>query len=108
MLRHPRHEKLRSRQRDLLRPVTWRWGQVLVLVLAVLGVSSLQAQGNKAQRAIEKLEACSAQERKEDCIKILKNKSSGASKYAVKAQVRGGRIIWYEYDAKADKARRTN
>lgn len=108
MLRHPRHEKLRSRQRDCYSPVPWRWGRVFVLALALLSVSGLQAQGNKAQRAIEKLEACSAQERKEGCIKILKNKSSGGNKYAVKAQVRGGRIIWYEYDVKADKARRTN
>jgi hypothetical protein len=81
---------------------------VFLTALEVLGVSSLQAQGNKAQRAIERLEACSAQERKDGCIRILKNNSSGRNKHAVKAQVRGGRIIWYEYDSKADRARRTN
>ncbi len=66
------------------------------------------AQAAKAQRAIEALEGCSAEERKQGCIHILTRRSAGDNKQAIKAQVRGGRIIWYEYDGKTGRVRRTN
>ncbi len=77
---------------------------VLLLCLAVWA----QAQGAGPQRAIEALEGCSAKERKQGCITILTRRPAGEGKQAIKAQVRGGRIIWYEYDTRSGKVRRTN
>ena len=75
----------------------------------LLGLApSLQAQVAGAQRAIEKLEHCDKEERKNGCINILKRESTGENKQSIKAQVRGGRIIWYEYDKKTGTVRRTN
>jgi hypothetical protein len=108
MLRHPRREKHRHYQRNGSSPIGWRWGWLVVLALAIASASTLYAQGNRAQRAIEKLEGCSSRELKEGCIKILKKTHSEDSKQDIKAQLRGGRIIWYEYDADSGKARRTN
>ena len=48
------------------------------------------------------------QQRKSGCIEILKVQRGKGDKQAVKAQVRGGRIIWYEYDRKSGRVRRTN
>ena len=79
---------------------------ILALMLALVPASN--AQVNKAQRAIERLEKCSKQERQSGCVDVLKVEQSGKNKLAVKAQVRGARIIWYEYNKKAGKARRTN
>jgi hypothetical protein len=78
------------------------------MMLLLTLVPSLQAQVVDAQRAIEKLERCDKQERESGCINILKRESAGDSKQAIKAQVRGGRIIWYEYDKKTGTVRRTN
>ena len=78
------------------------------MMLLLTLVPSLQAQVVDAQRAIEKLERCDKQERESGCINILKRKSAGDGKQAIKAQVRGGRIIWYEYDKKTGTVRRTN
>ena len=78
------------------------------MMLLLTLVPSLQAQVVDAQRAIEKLESCDKQEQKSGCINILKRESAGDSKQAIKAQVRGGRIIWYEYDKKTGTVRRTN
>ena len=86
----------------------WQWSRYLLLVSVVALVPSLQAQGGKAKRAIEDLERCSEQERKSGCVKILKKKRSGDSAQAIKAQVRGGRIIWYEFDTETGAVRRTN
>ena len=78
------------------------------MMLLLTLVPSLQAQVVDAQRAIEKLESCDKQERKSGCINILKRESAANDKQAIKAQVRGGRIIWYEYDKKTGTVRRTN
>ena len=74
----------------------------------ILGGVNAQAQVSSPQRAIERLEGCSAEERKQRCITILARRKTGEDKLAIKAQVRGGRIIWYEYDRKTGKVRRTN
>lgn len=83
---------------------------VVALAIAGLlaGVPALQAQVSNIQRAIESLEGCSREERKQGCVRILKRKSRGDGREAVKAQVRGGRIIWYEYDSRSGSVRRTN
>ena len=86
----------------------WCRARLLLIVLLLTLIPSLQAQVGSAQRAIEALESCSKKERKSGCIKILKQRSAGENKQAVKAQVRGGRIIWYEYDKKTGSVRRTN
>ena len=79
-----------------------------VLLGATLGGAPARAQGGGAKRAIENLEGCSQQERKSGCVAILKVERGKGDKQAVKAQVRGSRIIWYEYDRKSGKVRRTN
>ena len=71
-------------------------------------VPALQAQVTDAQRAIENLEGCDSRERKQGCIKILKRETRDEGRQAIKAQVRGGRIIWYEFDRKTGSVRRTN
>jgi len=71
-------------------------------------VPSLHAQVGDAQRAIEKLERCDKEERKSGCINILKRQPAGDDIQAIKAQVRGGRIIWYEFNKKTGAVRRTN
>jgi hypothetical protein len=80
----------------------------LALAGLLAGVPSTQAQVSRIQRAIESLEGCSKQERKQGCVRILKRKARGDGREAVKAQVRGGRIIWYEYDSRSGSVRRTN
>jgi hypothetical protein len=79
---------------------------ISLILLLVAGASGAQAKNPK--RAIEDLEGCSKQERKQSCIDILDKRSAGKNKQAIKAQVRGGRIIWYEYDSETGKVRRTN
>lgn len=86
----------------------WCRVRALVVTLLLLLVPSIQAQVSSAQRAIEQLEGCSKKERKSGCINILKRQSRGEGKQAIKAQVRGGRIIWYEYSRKTGTVRRTN
>ena len=107
-----------SRRPD--RPLLKRWNRrppgnsrrlrvsLLLGLLAWALAVGAQAQVPDARRAIEKLERCSQQERKSGCINILKRESAGDNKQAVKAQVRGGRIIWYEYNKKTGQVRRTN
>ncbi|MCZ6828621.1 MAG: hypothetical protein O7F73_03390 [Gammaproteobacteria bacterium] len=77
-------------------------------LLLFFSVTPGQAQGARPQRAIEALEGCSAEERKQGCITILTRRPAGENKQAIKAQVRGGRIIWYEYNSKTGQIRRTN
>ena len=60
------------------------------------------------QRAIESLEGCSAKERNSGCVRILKRQKLDGGKQRVKAEIRGGRIIWYVYNGNTGKARRTN
>jgi hypothetical protein len=79
-----------------------------LLILVLCAVPVAHANASKVQRAIESLEGCSAAERSQDCVKILKRKPLDGKRQAIKAQVRGGRIIWYEYDSATGKARRTN
>jgi hypothetical protein len=81
---------------------------LLLILLSPITSAPVEAQAAKARRAIEKLECCSKQERKAGCIDILKVERRGDDKQAIKAQVRGGRIIWYEYDRKSGRVRRTN
>jgi hypothetical protein len=80
----------------------------LVIVACTWASPTAQAQAAGAQRAIEKLESCSAKERKSGCVRILKVEPGKGGKQAIKAQVRGRRIIWYEYDRKSGRVRRTN
>ena len=60
------------------------------------------------QQAIESLEGCTAQERKSGCVRILKREKLDGGKQRIKAEIRGGRIIWYVYNGNTGKARRTN
>ena len=90
------------------RPRYWCRARMLATAMLLALVPSIEAQVASPQRAIETLEGCSKKERKSGCITILKRESAGAGKQAVKAQVRGGRIIWYEYDKKSGAVRRTN
>ena len=88
-----------------LLPDKWILSIALVFTLAATPV---QAQAAKPQRAIEQLEGCSKEERKKGCISILSRRQESENKLAIKAQVRGGRIIWYEYNSKTGRVRRTN
>ena len=81
---------------------------LLGFLLLALATPLSTAQSASAQRAIEKLESCSKEERKQGCVQILKQRKAGDKLLAVKAQIRGGRIIWYEYNKKSGKVRRTN
>lgn len=82
----------------------------------MLGVAALLslvphtlAQVANAERAIADLEGCTKQERsKGRCVNILKRESLGKGRMKIKAQVRGGRIIWYEFDKKTGNVRRAN
>ncbi len=89
-------------------PGHWRRAWAIFIALLLGLAPSLQAQIAGAQRAIEKLEHCDKEERKNACINILKREPAGENKQAIKAQVRGGRIIWYEFDKKTGAVRRTN
>jgi hypothetical protein len=80
---------------------------LLGAALLLTALISLPAEGNNAQRAIERLENCTSEERA-GCIKILKRESVGGGKERIKAQLRGGRIIWYEFDRKTGNVRRVN
>lgn len=86
----------------------WRSMGTMAMVLALVLVPSIEANGSGAQRAIENLEGCSKQERSSNCVKILKRESAGKGKQRVKAQIRGGRIIWYEFDQQSGQVRRAN
>lgn len=86
----------------------WRWLRALFLVFSLCFIPCAHAQPPGAQQAIEALENCGQKDRQQGCVKILKRKPAGDDKEAIKAQVRGGRIIWYEYDVKTGRARRTN
>ena len=94
------------------RPALSRAGRAVLLGCAFLAIAGTGqfalAQGAGAQKAIERLEKCSQQERKRGCVSILKRKQAENGRQAIKAQVRGSRIIWYEYDPKTGSARRTN
>ena len=93
MLRHPRRETDGALQRGVSRSAGRGWGFLAAVALTITLVSTLQAQGNQALRAIEKLEGCSDRERKAGCVKILKKKRSENGRQSIKAQVRGERII---------------
>ncbi len=98
-------ERNRSRHLSAARR---RFG-ALLLALFFVAVPSLEVQANDAKRAIEKLEGCSGKERAAGtCVNILKRESAGKGKQRIKAQVRGGRIIWYEFDTKSGRVRRAN
>ena len=86
-----------------------RAGAAVAAALLLALAPSFEALGSDARRAIEELEGCSSAERaKGNCINILKRESAGKGKQRIKAQVRGGRIIWYEYDSKSGRVRRAN
>ncbi len=90
------------------RAALWHLGRLVSLALILLGGQAAEAQQSNPKRAIENLEGCSKEERKQACINILDRRPAANGKQAIKAQVRGGRIIWYEYDKKTGKVRRTN
>jgi hypothetical protein len=81
---------------------------LVTLLCATLPSTSTVAQAAKPQKAIEKLEGCSREERQQGCINILKQRKAGDNRLEVKAQVRGKRIIWYEYNKQSGAVRRTN
>lgn len=91
---------------QLTRPGVFFLALILIACMWVSPVVQAQAAG--AQRAIEKLENCDSGKGNAACVKILKVEQRGDGKQAIKAQVRGRRIIWYEYDRKSGKVRRTN
>ena len=78
------------------------------MVLVLLSPTPVLAQKAQPQRAIEKLEGCSREERSSGCVNILASKPAGENRKAIKAQIRGGRIIWYEYNTRTGQVRRTN
>lgn len=80
----------------------------LVLSACMWMSPTVQAQAAGAQRAIENLENCDSKKGDPPCVRILKVEGKGNGKQAIKAQIRGRRIIWYEYDRKSGRARRTN
>ncbi len=84
-----------------------RFGAALLAALLLL-IPVLEAQASRPKRAIEDLEACSDKERKEGCVRILKQEKRGNGTVAIKAKIRGGRIIWYEYNSDSGRVRRTN
>tara|TARA_R110001599_G_scaffold325504_1_gene537710 strand:- start:80492 stop:80821 length:330 start_codon:yes stop_codon:yes gene_type:complete len=86
---------------------SWLRALLFVPLLSLIPFACAQAAPG-AQKAIEALENCSQQDRKSGCVKILKRKPSGEDRQAIKAQVRGGRIIWYEYNVRTGSVRRTN
>ena len=95
--------------RLLKRGAPWGAALALPLLLVVVYMAPMaEAQAAKAQRAIEKLENCSDKERKSGCVNVLKVERRDGDKQAIKAQVRGSRIIWYEDDRKSGRVRRTN
>jgi hypothetical protein len=101
------HGRERKTSRHLC--ATRRRFGALLLALFFVAVPSLEVHANDARRAIEKLEGCSGKERAAGaCIKILKRESAGKGKQRIKAQVRGGRIIWYEFDTNSGRVRRAN
>ena len=108
MARHLRRDNSGKRRRGRLRLGGYGTGKIAAGLLALTLAATLAAQDNQAQRAIERLEACSKQERKQDCVKVLKRKRADNGKLSIKAQVRGERIIWYEFDPESGRARRTN
>ena len=82
--------------------------RALLLISLLSFIPFAHAQASSAQQAIEALENCDQKDRQKGCVKILKRKPAGKDKQAIKAQVRGGRIIWYEYNVKTGSVRRTN
>lgn len=80
--------------------------RLLAGLAATLVLSTPPAIANGGPRqAIEKLENCAPGEK--GCVKILKQRHKGKV-HEVKAQIRGGRIIWYDYDPATQSARRLN
>ena len=106
----PETRKLTDQARKIpgKRTIFWRACRLTSLALLLLAGLASEAKESNPKRAIERLEGCSKEERKQDCINILDRRPAGKDKQAIKAQVRGGRIIWYEYDKKTGKVRRTN
>ena len=80
----------------------------IVLACGMLPAAGAWAQSQGPKRAIERLEGCSAEERRSGCVKILKKKSAGGDLEEIKAQIRGGRIIWYQYNRRSGAVRRLN
>ena len=85
-----------------------RWLRALLFIVVFSPFTLTHAQAPGARQAIESLENCSQQERRNNCVKILQRKPVGKNIQAIKAQVRGGRIIWYEYNVKSGSIKRTN
>ncbi len=84
---------------------------LLLSVCLALGAGALmlapllEAGNGSARQAIEQLENCQRGEK--GCVKILKQRRKNGL-LEIKAQVRGGRIIWYVYDPDSGRVRRMN
>lgn len=100
-LEHPEPLAVKRRSRR-------RRGGVALVAALLVTVPLFEAQASPAKRAIEDMERCSAEERKSGCVQILKQEKRGGGRVAIKAKIRGGRIIWYEYDRDSGRVRRTN
>ncbi len=86
----------------------WRRARLTLLTALLLAFPMIEAQASPAKRAIENMEGCSREERQSGCVQILKQEKRGGGRVAIKAKIRGGRIIWYEYDSNSGRVRRTN
>lgn len=88
----------------------WRQARFLIVVLGAMSLGHLALADGKPgpQKAIERLEGCSKQELKQGCVNILLRRNGENGKREIKAEIRGGRIIWYEYDKRSGSVRRLN
>ena len=86
----------------------WRRAAAVLLAVLLVTIPVFEAQASRAKRAIEDMERCSDEERRSGCVQILKQEKRGDNRVAIKAKIRGGRIIWYEYNSDSGRVRRTN
>jgi hypothetical protein len=86
-------------------PAACRAGVVLLLLLFGFA-PDIRAQPG-AQQAIERAEGCSPQE--QGCVRILRRRAGDdPDTVHIKAEIRGKRIIWYQYDIRTGRVRRLN
>ncbi len=89
-----------------LRPYAALRAGVIVVLLASGFAPGAHAQPG-AQQAIERAEGCSPQE--QGCVRILRRRAGDdPDTVHIKAEIRGKRIIWYQYDIRTGRVRRLN
>jgi len=76
--------------------------------LVLAAVAGGAAAAPSPQRAIERLERCSAEELRQACVRILRQERVDDHTVRIKAEIRGGRIIWYQFDLRSGAIRRVN